>query len=161
VTPPLPGSILTNGGFETDEGWIFGDTPIRGRYDTNVVRSGSRSARLGATTGPARFSFSSVWQQVTIPAEANQVRLDAFIYPVSQDRSGCDYQSIAVLNERFKVVKFLSKTLSNSQTWEAHTYDLSEFRGQTIYVYFSVLNKGCSGDFTAMYVDDVALTWAR
>jgi hypothetical protein len=157
----LPGSILTNGGFETDEGWVFGDTPIRGGYDANVVRTGSRSARLGATTGPARFSFSSVWQQVTVPAEANQVRLDAFIYRVSRDRAGCDNQTIAVLDERFKVAKFLSRELSNSQTWEARTYDLSEFRGRTIYVYFSVLNRGCSGDFTTMYVDDVALTWSR
>jgi subtilisin family serine protease len=29
--PPPAGELLVNGGFETDEGWVFGDTPIRGQ----------------------------------------------------------------------------------------------------------------------------------
>ncbi len=158
--PPLPGELLLNGGFETDEGWVFGDTPIRGGYDSIVVRSGNRSARLGTVVGPARFSYSSVWQRVTVPAEAGQVRLDAWIYPVSPIPNGCDEQTIAVLNDRFQVSRFLARELSNSQNWEPRSYDLSDFRGRTIYVYFSVLNRGCSGQPTAMYVDDVSLTWS-
>jgi serine protease len=160
TAPPLPGELLLNGGFETDEAWVFGDTPIRGGYDTAVVHSGNRSARLGATSGPARFSFSSVWQRVTIPPEAGQVNLNAFVYPVSQNATSCNNQTIAVLNEHFRVAKFLTQEPSNSQTWEARSYDLTEFRGRTIYVYFSVLNRGCRNDLSAMYVDDVSLIWS-
>jgi hypothetical protein len=158
--PPLAGELLVNGGFENDDDWVFGDTPIRGGYDTAVVRSGSRAARLGAISGSARYSFSSVWQRVTIPVEASQARLNVYVYPVSHSSNSCNNQSIAVLNEHFRVIKFLWQGLSNSQTWESRSYDLTEFRGRTIYVYFSVLNRGCRDDLSAMYVDDVSLTWS-
>ncbi len=156
--PLPPGELLTNGGFETDEGWVFGDTPIRGGYNTEVVFSGNRSARLGATGGYNIFSFSSVWQKVTIPAEANRVVLNANVYPISQDACGVDLQYIALLNNYFRMVEPLSVNLSDSQTWENRTFDVSHMRGQTVYVYFSVLNRGCSG-LSAMYVDDVSLRW--
>jgi serine protease len=159
---PLPaGELLVNGGFESNEGWVFGDTPIRGGYDTTIVLSGSRAARLGATTGRDVFSFSSVWQRVTIPAEASQVILSANVYPISQDVPGTDIQYIAILNDRFRLIRTLSSELSNNQTWETRTYDISDLRGQTIYIYFSVLNRGRTGRLSAMYVDDVSLRWAQ
>jgi serine protease len=159
---PLPaGELLVNGGFESDEGWVFGDTPIRGGYDPTLALNGSRSARLGATTGRDVFSFSSVWQRVTIPAEANQVILNANIYSISQDAPGTDIQYIAILNDRFRLIRTLSSELSNSQTWEPRTYDISDLRGQTIYIYFSVLNRGRTGCLSAMYVDDVSLRWGQ
>jgi hypothetical protein len=158
--PPLPGELLLNGGFEGDEGWVFGDTPIRGGFESDIVRSGSRAARVGASTGVDVFSFSSVWQRVTIPPEAGQVRLDAYVYLISQDTSGRDVQTIAILNENFRVMRTLSRELSDSQTWEPRSFDLSDLRGQTIYVYFSVFNRGRSGRLSAMYVDDVSLTWS-
>jgi subtilisin family serine protease len=157
--PLPPGELLLNGSFETDEGWVFGDTPIRGGYDTTAARNGSRSARVGAVEGRNVFSFSSTWQRVTIPAEANQVVLSAYVYPVTADECSADSQLIGILNQNFRLTRTLWRGLSNNQQWEAHTFDVTEFRGQTIYVYFSVLNRGCSG-LTAMYVDDVALNWS-
>lgn len=158
--PPTARELLVNGGFEEDKGWEFGDTPIRGDYETGVVHSGSRAARVGATSGRDRFSFSSVWQQVTIPPEANQVTLTAYVYPVSQDRPGTDIQNIMILNENFRVLRTLSSELSNSQAWELRTYNLSDLRGRTIYVYFSVVNRGHTGRLSAMYIDDVSLAWS-
>ncbi len=161
-TPAMPGTdLLTNGGFENSEGWVLGDTPIRGFYSTDTVRSGSQAVCLGAVSGPTRFSFSSVWQQVTIPAEARQVTLNAWIYPISQDAANQNIQYIMVLNRNFRPVKTLSQGLSNSQTWEQVSYDLSEFAGQTVYVYFSVVNRSYTGQPSAMCVDDVALTWSN
>jgi serine protease len=158
--PPPAGELLVNGGFESDEAWIFGDTPIRGGYDTTIKLSGNRSARLGTTSGPDIFSFSSVWQRLTIPAEANQASLRVNLYPVSQDAPGSgDVQNIMILNSNFKVMRTLSKELSNSQTWESRSFDLSDLKGQTIYVYFSVVNLGGTGRPTALYVDDVSLIW--
>jgi hypothetical protein len=172
-TPPSPGVTITptptsgpvagnelvaNGGFEGGESWVFGDTPVRGDFDTTLAHAGSRSARLGITSGRDRFSFTSVWQKVTIPAEASQATLTASVYPMSQDQFG-DAQNILILNERFRVLQTLSQGLSNSQSWESRSYDLSRWRGQTIYVYFGVVNDG-DGRSTAMYVDVVSLTWS-
>jgi subtilisin family serine protease len=164
-TAPAPqpaGELLLNGGFETDEGWTFGDTPIRGGYDTNVKLGGGRSARLGNVSGNDIFSFSSVWQRVTIPAQANQVTLRANVYPVSQDVPGSgDVQNIMILDDRFQVLKTLSKGLSNSAAWQNLSFDLPDLKGRTVYIYFSVVNLGRTGRPTAMYVDDVSLTWSN
>lgn len=163
TSPPVtpPGELLTNGSFEADEGWVFGDTPLRGGYDQGVVYSGSRAARLGEPAGYAPFSFSSVWQKVTIPAEANQATLTAALYPLTQDRAGSDAQVIMVLNEHFRPLRTLHWGLSNSQSWEQYSFDLSDLSGQTIFIYFSVINRGDPYRPTAMYVDDVSLSWSR
>ena len=159
---PLPeGELLRNGGFETDEAWVFGDTPVKGAYDTTEVRSGERSVRLGIVSGPDIFSYTSVWQEVAIPAEANRVTLTAHVFPISYDRPGTDYQNILILDQRFRVIRTLSRGLSDSQTWEALSYDLSDLRGRTVNVYFGVLNRGYTGKPTAMFVDDVSLTWGK
>jgi hypothetical protein len=155
---PLPaGELLLNGGFEADEAWVFGDTPIRGAYETGVGLNGSRAARLGIVSGPGRFSFSSVWQRVTIPPEAKQIRLNANIYPINQGGRG-NSQTIMILNSNFRPLRTLTREASNSQTWESRAYDLPELAGRTVYIYFSVVNQG--GPPAAMYVDDVSLTWA-
>lgn len=159
---PLPaGELLLNGGFESDEGWVFGDTPVRGTYDTTLTLGGNRSVRLGITSEPDRYSYTSVWQRVDIPAEASQVTLTANIYPISQDTPGSDFQNIMILDNRFRVIETLARDLSNSQAWESRTYDLSHLKGRTIHIYFGVLNRGFGGKPTALYVDDVSLTWAR
>ena len=159
---PLPeGELLLNGDFENDEGWIFGDTPVRGEYDSTVVFSGGRAVRVGITSGQDTYSFTSVWQQVTIPAEASQVVLTAHVYPITQEGPGGDTQNILILNNRFRTIRTLSQELSNSQTWETRTYDLSDLRGQTIYVYFGVFNRGFTGRPTGMYVDNVSLNWSQ
>ena len=99
---------------------------------------------------------------MTLPAEATQIILRANIYPVSQDNPGSgDVQNIMILNDRFQVARTLSKELSNSATWENRTYDLSDLKGRTLYIYFSVVNLGQTGRPTAMYLDDVSLTWSR
>ncbi len=160
IPAPIAGELLTNGNFEADGGWVFGDTPIPGSYDSSVWLTGARSVRLG-NIGVSDFrSFSSIWQRVTIPAEASQVILNANVYPISQD-SGGDVQYITVLNSQFRVARQLSTGLSNSQSWEQRTFDISEFRGQTIYIYISVFNNGNTGRSSAMYVDDVSLTWSN
>jgi hypothetical protein len=146
-----------NTGFESDEGWVFGDTPLPGGYDTSLKLGGNRSVRLGVVSGPDIFSYSSVWQRVSLPAEANQITLRANIYPLSQDQPGGDVQQIMILNERFRVIRTLSAGLSNSQSWQPVSYDLSDLRGETVYVYFSVVNLGRTGRPSAMYVDDVSV----
>lgn len=162
VTPLPAGELLVNSGFESDEGWVLGDTPVRGSYAGDVTLSGDRALKLGLTEGQDAFSYTSAWQRVSIPQDAKQVTLTANIYPVSQDdpRSG-DVQNILILNEFFRPIRTLSRQLSNSQAWETVSYDLSDLAGRTIYIYFGVFNGGRTGEPTALYVDDVSLTWAK
>lgn len=161
--PPLTSgdNLIVNSSFESDEGWTLGDTPVRGSLSDEQSLSGNQALKLGITDGRDIFSFTSAWQQITIPAEATQVTLTANIYPISQESLGSDAQNILVLNQNFRVIRTLDRFLSNSQNWETRTYDLSEFSGQTIYVYFGVFNRGRTGLPTAMYIDDVSLTWSN
>ncbi|MGB9521648.1 MAG: hypothetical protein ACPL6F_02720, partial [Anaerolineales bacterium] len=46
---------------------------------------------------------------------------------------------------------------SNNRSWEASSFDLTPYKGQTIILRFGVYNDG-DGDVTAMYVDDVSIT---
>jgi hypothetical protein len=153
--------LLLNGGFETDEGWTFGDTPVRGGYDTSIARSGNRSARLGVVGPPDRYSFTSAWQKAVIPSDAKQVTLTTHIFPVSQDQPGRDAQNVLILNSGFRIIRRLASGISNSQTWEVRSYDLTDLRGQTIYIYFGVFNNGAGNKPTAMFVDDVSLSYTR
>jgi len=64
-----------------------------------------------------------------------------------------------VLNQQFGVIKTLMRSLKNTQEWETVSYDLSDLKGQTVYIYMGVFNMGGSGRTTSMYVDNVSLTW--
>jgi hypothetical protein len=98
---------------------------------------------------------------VTIPADAQKVTLTAFVYPVSQDTSSRDLQITSVLNQNFREVERLSNQLSNAQTWQQQTFDLTKYKGKTIYVYFGVVNRTANGKVTALYVDDVTLVVSK
>ena len=158
---PVSGNLLVNGGFESDEGWVFSNTRWPGSYSTEVVHSGNRSARLGIVDGVDRYSFSSVWQSVTIPADARRATLTYWVYPISDDVFPTDLQLVLVLNPRFQVITYAHRTLSDAQQWIERSYDMTPFIGRTVTVYFGVVNRGGTGKTSAMYVDDVTLTVER
>jgi hypothetical protein len=153
--------LIVNGDFEADTGWTFGTTRYPGGYSTQVVHGGARAARLGIVDGVDVYSYSSTWQVVTIPADARQATLSYWVYPLSNDVFPVDLQLVLVLNEHFRVVNYVDRTLSDSQQWSQHNYDMTPFAGQTVYVYFGVVNRGYTGRTSAMYVDDVSLTIER
>jgi serine protease len=159
--PPVSGNLIVNGGFEAEGGWIFSRTVYPAGYSTQVVHSGARSARMGIIDGFDRFSYSSVWQVVTIPADARRATLTYWVYPISQDIFPRDQQLVLVLNERFRIISYAERTLSDAQQWIQRSYDMTPFAGRTVIVYFGVFNRGYTGRPSAMYVDDVALTFER
>jgi serine protease len=159
--PPASGNLIVNGGFEAEGGWIFSRTVYPAGYSTQVVHSGARSARMGIVEGFDRFSYSSVWQVVTIPADARRATLTYWVYPISKDIFPRDQQLVLVLNERFRIISYAERTLSDAQQWIQRSYDMTPFAGRTVIVYFGVFNRGYTGRPSAMYVDDVALTFER
>ena len=171
VTPGPGTDTIQNGGFESSAAWKFVRTPCQADYSTARARTGARSARIGIVESMKdRFCFSSIAQQVTISADATAATLTAHVFPITQQNPAQfshrnlhrqDLQLISILDHRFREVERLDSFLSNSQTWEQKTFDLTKYKGRTIYIYFGVVNRGPDGKTTAMFVDDVTLVVAR
>jgi serine protease len=159
--PPVSGNLIVNGGFESTGGWVFSQTRYPAGYSTQIVHSGSRSARLGIVEGRDVYSYSSIWQSVTIPADTRRATLTYWVYPISHDVYPRDMQMVLLLNQRFRTIKYIERTLSDAQQWIEGSYDMTPYAGQTVLVYFGVFNGGRHGGTSAMYVDDVSLTVER
>ncbi len=84
--PPLCPNLLANSGFETDTAWQHPITPSRGDYTTADEFAGSRSMRLGIVP-PGRdvYSYSTAYQQVTIPTNVTQARLVFYYKPFTEE----------------------------------------------------------------------------
>jgi serine protease len=155
--PPVSENIIINGNFEGDDGWIFSSTRHPASYSTQVVHGGARSARAGIVDGIDRYSYSSIVQRVTIPADARRATLTYWVYPISDDVFPRDIQMVLILSERFRTIASVDRTLSDAQQWVQRSYDMTPLAGRTVYVYFGVYNGGRTGQMSAMYVDDVSL----
>ncbi len=150
-------NLIRNGDFEAMSDWNFQPGAKLGLYSSEQANSGSWSAKLGITNAENDYySYSSVVQAVTIPANARRATLNAYVYLYSQDTSGRDLQLIIILDENNRILEQRMRERSNAATWQQKTYDITRYGGQTIRVYFGVRNDGRGGS-TAMYVDDVSL----
>lgn len=152
--PPPCEERVANGGFESDEAWTrSGLRPPT--YTTAEAHSGARSL-LHGTLPPAVDSnaYSSAYQPLTLPA-ATSATLSFWVKRRTDDTGG-DAQQALVLNDSLGVDRVLMNTLSDDGQWTHASYDLSEYLGRTIYLYFNVTNDG-DGARTWMYLDDVSL----
>jgi serine protease len=163
TTPVATGGeeLIVNGGFEGEGGWVFSQTAVPAGFATEVVHSGQRSARLGIVSGYDLYSYSSVHQTITIPAGIKRAMLTYWTYPISQDVYPNDLQLVLILDQHFRLVASADQSLSNARQWVPGAFDLTQFAGQTITVYFGVYNNGVTGRTTAMYLDDVTVTVER
>jgi hypothetical protein len=116
---------------------------------------------VGIVDGIDRYSYSSIVQPVTIPADAQRATLTYWVHPLSDDVFPRDIQMVLILNHRFRTIAFVDRTLSDAQHWFQRSYDMTPFAGRTVYVYFGVYNGGHTGKTSAMYVDDVSLIVER
>lgn len=154
--------LLTNPSFETDDGWVL-DLGFRpAHYVTDRVHSGVRSMFLGID--PALDNIyvdSSVWQEVTIPAEAESATLSFWYWPQNYEPEYPGYTQYdwqeALVKDRagVRTLATAMRINSNVQTWIEHTYDLTPYRGQTIRLYFNVHNDGRGRTPALMYLDGV------
>jgi hypothetical protein len=85
--------LIINCGFETDEGWVFGDTPRPAAYTTEDAHWGARSVRLGIKPPTTdAYSWSSIRQRITIPANAKSATLSFWYKPFSEAPCGGNWQ---------------------------------------------------------------------
>ncbi len=169
---------VINGDCERATGWVMPATVATADYSTDQAHSGDRSIRAGIVGGKNRYAYSSARQRITLPATAFRATLDFWLYPVSTETqpakltpemqqaitrgaplitpAGGDAQYVFVMDDDRNILETLLWTLSDHQTWEKYTFDVSAYLGQTIWLHFGVLNDGAGG-VTGMYVDDVSL----
>jgi hypothetical protein len=177
--------LIVNGNMESNTAWEFPVTAYPAGYATSHWYSYARSIRTGIESGADVYSYSSGYQQVTIPANTGSAALHFRWFPVSAElaagailsppvpsretlqafsagempESGIapgDVHYVLVLDQDGTILQTLIWILSNAGTWQSATFDLKAYAGETIRLHFGTYNDG-NGLKSAMYVDDVSL----
>lgn len=151
---PVCQELVVDGSFETQTGWIIGATPRPARYVTSNVHSGKYAVLLGILpTETDVHSYSSIRQLITLPANT-AITLTYWYYPISQGDLG-DKQQVLLLNKDGGLLKVLWEGNEHDPNWKRRTFSLTDYAGQSVYLYFNVFNDGDGLGRAAMYLDDV------
>jgi hypothetical protein len=177
---------LVNPGFETDQGWRLPVTAHTAGYSTQIVHGGLRSLRTGIYGTPDKYSFSSGYQEVLIPAGVSEATLSFWWYPISAEGPmvvaagdlpdatqvqavvdgvlpagllAGDVQYVVLVDPQSgNILQTLLWTRSDAQTWQPISLAVSPaLIGRTVRVQFGTYNDG-NGLSSTMFVDDVALS---
>jgi hypothetical protein len=150
------GETLVNGGFESGRPpWVETSTNGYELVDPTRPHTGSYSAYLnGYNSGT-----DTIYQTVTIPANATSASLSYWYYITTQEAccTAYDYLYAQVLNSSGGVLTTL-QTLSNNSTkntWVKSTFNLLAYKGQTVRIYFKGTNDVSLP--TSFFIDDVSL----
>ncbi len=155
-------NILVNGTFEGFDGWDFGEDPVPPRYINNFFQEGSRAVLLGnPPENPTNVvTFSSIRQLVTIPFTTGQIQLRWWrllkTAQVGAPSATTDRQDLILLSPSLQPIQILRRELRNDGIWQEDVVDLTNYRGQTLYIYFNAFNDA-NNTRTWMYVDNVRL----
>lgn len=167
---PLPTAatcinLLNNGDFELDGGWLIDSSPMPPQWTTSQKHGGARSIALGNPPEAGvnnSTSYSSIRQQVSIPATATTVTLHWWhLYGSTEAVVGNpgvsgDRQEVLLLTPEGGILAVVERVRRNDGAWQQATVDLTPYRGRSVYFYFNVFNDG-NGASTWMYVDDIRL----
>jgi hypothetical protein len=175
---PVCEQWLVNTGFEGRDGWAMPTTAIRATYSTQQVYAGEWAMQTGLPASATNIrSYSSASQGVTIPAGADTALLTFFLYMQSsepatmalpenpldvmgtQASNAGDAQMVLILDAKNnRELLRLVYERSDARQWsDKYEFDLTQFAGQTIKIYFGTYNNGREGT-TAMYVDQAELS---
>ncbi|HEX9116217.1 MAG TPA: M20/M25/M40 family metallo-hydrolase, partial [Anaerolineae bacterium] len=178
VRPRVCQERVANGGFELNASWVFTPTETTAVYTTTLSYAGLRSARLGLQPGEpvtlrpagtvetnllgevaaANGSFSSAYQAIDLPAEADDITLRYRSLPGTAATAG-DYQRALLLKSSdHSLVATLGQELANDTTWRDLAFDLTAYRGQSLVLYFEIYNHDLTANKpTWLYLDDVSV----
>jgi hypothetical protein len=158
-TPGVPAcqELVENGGFELQSAWLPGETLRPARYAEDQARSGCCSVLLGLLPGEEDVdSYSSVQQEISLPAGSGSISLAFWHLPLSDLDPG-DRQECLLLDGQGGTLEILMRENNTGGSWVAESYDLSAYAGQTVRLYFNAYNDGDGGGVTGFYLDDVSL----
>lgn len=147
--------LLSNNSFDSNTDWLMLLGHYAARYTNESVWSAPRSLRTGMAPGDNYAGFSSARQAVPIPADAASATLSLRYLPQTGSAADTDRQYIGLLDaEGSYIASVVPSGLTHSDDWLSASYDLADYRGQTIYIYLGVKNDGVDNS-TRLYVDDV------
>jgi hypothetical protein len=182
-------NLVKNGGFETNTHWLLPVTTYTAQYTTLTAKSGAFSMQTGIYNPHTNVnSYSSARQLVTIPADATSAVLSFYrllfrdqlvlspplaeldmnlparpeigkLFPEDIDLDD-DVQMVLVMDIYGNTQRVLLWTIANNAVWVNESFDLLDFAGETVQLYFGTYNNG-QLKVSALFVDDVALTVCR
>ncbi len=151
--------LIINGNFEGSGGWQINVSSATPAYVPAPNRSGI-VMRLGITELPNRFAYSSITQTVTIPPDAVSAELHWDFFAIAEGPMDNDRQELIILDPLTRQTReVIWRVRRDDRTWLTAVADMLNYRGQTITLYFNVLNDGAGAvdQTTAMYLDNVRL----
>ncbi len=152
-------NLLQNSGFETTSPaqWSFqGAYP--GRIVTAPAYAGERAAQIGVPTAAGNMAaYSTAYQSVDVPTWPTSVTLTFWEQP-NGTGDGSDVREVRLLRSNLSTLATLNADRSSGNgEWQPRTFDITQYKGQTLFVYFSLYNNG-SGTQRWSYLDEVMLT---
>ncbi len=155
-------NIVANPGFESGtDSWTWSATSGSAiiRSDATVAHSGSGYAWFGGYTS----GTDTIYQDVTIPANASLAQLRFWYWIETQETSSApvDTMTVAFLvpasGNRLATLASLSNVDSTGGTWvRSPAIDVTGFKGQTLRLAFSATNNAVG--MTSFFVDDISLS---
>ncbi|NTW00150.1 MAG: peptidase M4 family protein [Oscillochloris sp.] len=152
--------VIANGDFEQDGGWTQVSRGDAALIDTQLPRSGARSAWLGGTD---QESLQYIYQDVKLPDNATSITL-GYARLVHEEFSGLlglladdATFSIALANTSGDLVASVEEipSVRGDDRWSDQSADLSAYAGKTLRFVFSAENP--RGNVSSMFVDEVKL----
>jgi hypothetical protein len=151
--------LIVNGGFESGDfapDWKQLSLNPPPAVVTSPVASGLYAARIGAATISDTITqtlYSSIEQALSIPTNAVMATLSFARYRWSGDVIS-DTQYIVVVDQDGLTHNLISERV-HDPTWVTVQFDLLAYAGQTIKLWFGVVNKGDDNGTTGMALDNV------
>jgi hypothetical protein len=149
--------LVINPGFESNEAWLIPQTAYPAGYSTQQAHTGSRSMRLGITSGDNIYSWSSCQQAIQMPTGLKQAEL-SFYYRPMIDTPG-DWLYLCILDANSEITLQCESWVAPNGSWQQRTFSLVNYAGMRIKIHFTVKNDG-KGSTSSAYLDDVEL-WVR
>jgi hypothetical protein len=156
--PPVCQELIPNHHFSSNTGWLTLLSNYAARYTSEQSVSAPRSLRVGMAPGDNYNGYSSARVPFVVPVDATSVTLTMQYLPKSGTNPGSDGQYIGILDSGGEYIRSIIPygQITNATTWAELTFDLAEYKGQTIYLYVGAKNDGAGGA-TSLYVDEVSI----
>ncbi|MEO6991854.1 MAG: protease pro-enzyme activation domain-containing protein [Candidatus Baltobacteraceae bacterium] len=153
---PLVSNLVLDPGFESG-GYTY--WPQCGNVSAKVTRGKAHSGKYSEFAGSTRgeiYGDAGLCQAVAIP---NGGTLSFWVYQGSSEPdTSYEWQWALLLDANGNIINTFYQTVNNTHGWQQHSYDVSAFAGQTLYLYFGVHGDGWPYTYTYQYVDDVSVT---
>ena len=150
------GNAVADGGFESGGFSVWQQCGgVNASIVTSPVHSGSYSELSGSTASPEVNGYAGVCQQVTIPS--NGV-LTFWVNEGTNDTLAYADQEADLLDSSGNVVDTIFSEAASTNGWVERSYNLSQYAGQSYWLFFGVYGNGWNNGYIYQYLDDVSLS---